>query len=87
VITDQEEVEVVLRFDAEIAARVPETTWHPSEQTTREPAGTILWRARVPGPIEIRRWILSWGSQVEVVSPPELRDEVAATYRAAAARY
>jgi predicted DNA-binding transcriptional regulator YafY len=87
VITDQEEVEVVLRFDAEIAARVTETTWHPSEQTTREPAGTILWRARVPGTIEIRRWILSWGSQVEVVAPPELRDEVAATYRAAAARY
>ena len=87
VITDQEEVEVVLRFDAEIAARVTETTWHPSEQTTREPAGTILWRARVPGTIEIRRWILSWGSQVEVLAPPELRDEVAATYRAAAARY
>jgi len=87
VITDQEEVEVVLRFDAEIAARVTETTWHPSEQTTREPAGTILWRARVPGTIEIRRWILSWGSQVEVVAPAELRDEVAATYRAAAALY
>ena len=86
-ITDQEEVEVVLRFDAEIAARVTETTWHPSEQTTREPAGTILWRARVPGTIEIRRWILSWGSQVEVVAPAELRDEVAATYRAAAALY
>jgi predicted DNA-binding transcriptional regulator YafY len=87
VITDQEEVEVVLRFDAEIAARVTETTWHPTEQVSREPAGTVLWRARVPGTIEIRRWILSWGSQVEVVAPPELRDEVAATYRAAAARY
>ncbi len=87
VITDQEEVEVVLRFDAEIAARVTETTWHPSEQATLEPAGTILWRARVPGTIEIRRWILSWGSQVEVVAPDELRDELAATYRAAAARY
>jgi predicted DNA-binding transcriptional regulator YafY len=87
VITDQEEVEVVLRFDAEIAARVTETTWHPTEQVSREPDGTVLWRARVPGTIEIRRWILSWGSQVEVVAPPELRDEVAATYRAAAARY
>jgi predicted DNA-binding transcriptional regulator YafY len=41
----------------------------------------------VPGTIEIRRWILEWGAQVEVLAPPELRDEVAATYRAAAARY
>jgi len=87
VITDQEEVEVVLRFDAAIASLVTETTWHPTEQVSREPDGTILWQARVPGTIEIRRWILSWGSQVEVVAPPELRDEVAATYRAAAARY
>ncbi|HEY5487913.1 MAG TPA: WYL domain-containing protein [Candidatus Limnocylindrales bacterium] len=87
VITDQEEVEVVLRFDASIASLVTETTWHPTEQVAREPAGTVLWRARVPGTIEIRRWILSWGSQVEVLAPPELRDEVAATYRAAAARY
>jgi predicted DNA-binding transcriptional regulator YafY len=87
VITDQEEVDVVLRFDAAIASLVTETTWHPTEQVSREPDGTVLWRAIVPGTIEIRRWILSWGSQVEVVAPPELRDEVAATYRAAAARY
>lgn len=87
VITDQEEVDVVLRFDAAIASLVTETTWHPTEQVSREPDGTVLWRAVVPGTIEIRRWILSWGSQVEVVAPPELRDEVAATYRAAAARY
>jgi proteasome accessory factor B len=87
VIADQEEVEVVLHFDAEIATLVTETTWHPTEQTSREPDGSVLWRARVPGTIEIRRWILSWGSQVQVVAPPELRDEVAATYRAAAGRY
>lgn len=86
-IADQEEVEVVLRFDAAIAGQVTETTWHPTEQVVREGDGGVVWRARVPGTIEIRRWILSWGSQVEVVAPPELRDEIAATYRAAAARY
>jgi proteasome accessory factor B len=87
VIADQEEVEVVLRFDPAIAGLVTETTWHPTEQVTREPDGSVLWRGRVPGTIEIRRWILEWGAQVEVLAPPELRDEVAATYRAAAARY
>lgn len=25
---------------------------------------------------EIRRWILSWGTQVEVLSPPELRTDL-----------
>jgi predicted DNA-binding transcriptional regulator YafY len=87
VIADQEEVEVVLRFDAAIAGQVAETTWHPTERVVLDDDGSVLWRARVPGTIEIRRWILSWGSQVEVLEPAELRDEVAATYRAAAARY
>jgi proteasome accessory factor B len=87
VIADQEEVEVELRFDAEIAGLVTETTWHPTELVTRQADGSVLWRARVPGTIEIRRWILGWGAQVEVLAPPELRDEVAATYGKAAARY
>ena len=33
VIADQEEVEVELRFDAEIAGLVTETTWHPTRNT------------------------------------------------------
>ncbi len=87
VIADQEEVEVVLRFDAAIASLVTETTWHPSEMVEASPDGSVLWRARVPGTVEIKRWILGWGSQVEVLAPPELRAEVAATLRAGADRY
>jgi len=87
VIADQEEVEVVLRFDPAIATLVTETTWHPTERVTHEADGSVLWRARVPGTIEIRRWILGWGAQVEVVEPRGLRDEVAAILRQAAARY
>jgi predicted DNA-binding transcriptional regulator YafY len=87
VIADQEEVQVELRFDAAIAGLVRETTWHPTEQVERLPDGSVLWRARVPGTLEIRRWILQWGAQVEVLAPPELRTEVAEIHRAAAMRY
>jgi proteasome accessory factor B len=86
-IADQEEVEVVLHFDASIASLVTETVWHPTERATREADGSVLWRARVPGTLEIRRWILQWGAGVEVLAPPELRDEVAETYRKAAEKY
>ena len=34
-----------------------------------------------------RSRILSWGAQVEVLQPADLRADVAATYRAAAERY
>jgi len=87
IIADPAPVDVVLRFDAAVAARVQEATWHASQRVELEPDGSLLWRGRVPGTIEIRLWILSWGQQVEVLGPPELRADVAATYRAAAARY
>jgi predicted DNA-binding transcriptional regulator YafY len=87
VIADQEEVEVELRFDPSVAARVTETTWHPTERVERRPDGSVIWRGRVPGTIEIKRWILEWGADVEVLAPPELREEVAATHRRAAALY
>jgi proteasome accessory factor B len=87
VITDQEEVEVVLRFDRDVAGRVTETTWHPTERVERQADGSVVWRCRVPGTLEIKRWILSWGADVEVLAPPQLREEVAETLRSAAARY
>jgi proteasome accessory factor B len=87
IIADQPVVDIVLRFDPAIAARVREAQWHPSQRVEALPDGSLLWRGRVSGTIEIRLWILSWGAQVEVLEPPDLRADVAATYRAAAARY
>ena len=36
---------------------------------------------------EIRIWILGWGAEAEVVSPPELRAEVADQLKRAAEQY
>ena len=87
IIADQPEAEVVLRFAPSVAARVREATWHPTQRVEAEADGSLLWRARVSGTIEIRLWILSWGDEVEVVGPPALRDDVAATVRRAVTRY
>jgi proteasome accessory factor B len=87
IIADQEPVEVVLRFTAKVASRVREARWHPTEQVAEEGDGSLTWRATVAGPIEIRLWILSWGDDVEVVGPTDLREDVAATHARAAARY
>ena len=87
IIADQVPTAVVLRFSPSVAGRVAETRWHPSEVREPEPDGSLVWRATVAGTIEIRIWILSWGSEVEVLEPAGLRDDVAGTLRAAAARY
>jgi predicted DNA-binding transcriptional regulator YafY len=77
----------VLRFAARVASRVLEATWHATQTVAAEPDGALRWSATVSGTIEIRLWILSWGDDVEVVSPASLRDDVAATLRRAADRY
>jgi predicted DNA-binding transcriptional regulator YafY len=87
IIADQPPTDIVLRFSPSVAARVREATWHPTQRVVQDDDGSLTWRATVAGTIEIRLWILSWGDDVEVISPPELRKDVARTHRRAGERY
>ncbi len=87
IIADQGEVEVAVRFSPRVAARVLETTWHPSQRIETAGDGSLTWRATVSGIVEVRLWILGWGADAEVLAPPELRDDIAATYRAGSKLY
>ncbi len=87
IIADQGDVEVRVRFDSAVAARVAETVWHPTQRIERRSDGSIVWSATVSGILEVRLWILEWGADAEVLAPPELRADVAATFRRAASRY
>ena len=87
IIADQPPVDILLKFSASVADRVDETTWHPLQQTDRAEDGTLLWRSTVSGVIEIRLWILSWGDDVEVIEPTDLRDQVREILERAIARY
>lgn len=87
VITDEDPVEVVVRFSAAVARRAAETRWHPSQQLEPGPDGSLIWRGRVAGLHEIRIWILGWGADAKVIAPPELRADIAAELRRAASGY
>jgi CRISPR-associated endonuclease/helicase Cas3 len=87
IIADQGATDVVLRFAPSVAARVGETTWHQTQRLEPQPDGSLIWRATVAGTIEIRLWILSWGDEVEVLEPDSLREDVAATWQRALAKY
>jgi len=80
-------VEVRLRFLPEVAGRVRESRWHPSQRLDEERDGAVVLTVRVAGTLEITPWILMWGDAVQVLSPAELRDSIAATAAAMAARY
>ncbi|MFH2102441.1 MAG: WYL domain-containing protein [Chloroflexota bacterium] len=72
--TDNEPVEVVLKFHPRIAQRVKETRWHRSQRLKEQEDGSILWSARVAEPKEMLNWIRGWGADVEVIEPGLLRE-------------
>lgn len=82
-----EEYDITVDFTAAIASRVRETVWHASQQLEDLPDGGVRLKVRLPSLLEFAPWVLGWGPQALVISPPALRDEVAASLRAAALRY
>jgi CRISPR-associated endonuclease/helicase Cas3 len=85
--TENEPVEVTLRFHAGVAKRVRETRWHPSEEVHEEKDGSLTWRARIAAAQEMLPWIRGWGAEVEVVGPQALREQILLELRRAAENY
>src|SRR5690606_30065050 len=78
--------EAVLRFSPEAARWVSAEVWHPRQRGRPRPGGG--WYLRLPSgtSTELGMGILRHGADVEVVSPPDLRERVAARLAAALAR-
>ncbi len=78
---------VILRFSGRIAHYIAERTWHPSQQIERRPSDELILTMELSSLVEVERWILSWGVDVDVIAPVTLRNQLARTARAIAAQY
>jgi len=68
--------EVVLRFSAAVADYIREKRWHPSQKLRELDDGRVEMRMKLSSLVEVQRWILSWGGEVEVLAPRELVENV-----------
>lgn len=78
---------VRLRFVAAAAPFVVERSWHPEQQLKRHRDGGVTLTMPAGDLAAIRRWALSWGSEVEVLGPRELIAAVQTEIRRMAACY
>jgi CRISPR-associated endonuclease/helicase Cas3 len=85
-VSEQEPVEVILRFHYRQKQRLSETHWHPDQQISEE-GEWIIWRATIAEPREMLPWIRGWGADVEIIEPQSLRDEMIGEARALAKLY
>ncbi len=82
-----EETEVVLRFSPQVARRVRESIWHPSQVLEECEDGGCILRMRLAYPVEAKWWIRAWGPDCVVVSPEGLRADIAEEIQRAAENY
>lgn len=74
---------VRLRFSRDVARYVVERQWHPTQRNEPLLTGELEVTLHVAPELDVKRWILSYGKDVEVLEPRKLRDEVRAEWLAA----
>lgn len=78
-----EPVRVSLRFSRQVARDVAERNWHPSQAISPLLTGELEMTLRVPLSPELRRWILGYGKEVEILEPKSLREDIRREWLAA----
>jgi predicted DNA-binding transcriptional regulator YafY len=68
------QVKVRVVFDKSVAPYIRERRWHSSQAIRDLPDGRVEVRLTVADTLEVRRWILGYGSQAEVLEPASLRE-------------
>jgi predicted DNA-binding transcriptional regulator YafY len=78
-------VTVRVVFARALAPYIRERLWHPSQKLRNLPDRRVEMTLRVADTLEVRRWILGYGAQVEVVQPSSLREALRMEAEAVAA--
>ena len=67
---------VRLHFFQPQAHYAAERTWHPSQKLEPQPDGSLIMELTVGDLGEIKRWLIGWGAEVEVLEPTDLRESL-----------
>jgi len=71
-----EPVRVQMLFSTDQARSVGERIWHPSQKMQYQLDGSLLMSLEVADTLELKRWILGFGQDAEVLEPKELRQAI-----------
>ncbi len=72
---------VRLRFTGEAARYVKLREWHPSQVIKERRDGSLELTLTVSHLLEVRRWVMGYGPECEVLEPAELREQVRDEFR------
>ena len=67
-------VTVKVLFARSLARYIRDRLWHPTQKFRELDSGRLEMTLRVADTLEVRRWILGFGSEAEVLEPAALRE-------------
>ncbi len=76
-----------LRFTGAAARYVRLREWHPSQKVKDRRDGSLELTLTVSHLLEVRRWVMGYGPECEVLEPAQLREEVREEFRRGAKVY
>ena len=74
-----DEFKVKIKFNKAVAGYLKERKWHPSQKIEENPDGSVILSLTVNHLLDLKRWILSWGSMAEVLAPKSFVEDIEKT--------
>ena len=68
--------DVALQFDGKVADVIGNRTWSEEQELVRNADGSLVLKMKVNSIEEVGSWVLSWGGEVKILEPVELREYV-----------
>ena len=81
------EINVKIRFNRRVADYVKERVWHPSQEMVGCDDGGVILSLTVNHLLELKRWILSWGEDAQVLEPASFVEDIMSTLNSSTELY
>ena len=81
-VIEGEEYQIEIRFFHPASVWIREKRWLPTQRIEVLEDGSVIFRARVKGLIDIKRWVLSFGKLAVVQKPEKLAESIRAEIEA-----
>jgi len=87
IISEDNEYDITIRFSKAQAPYILERQWHSSQRVQENADGSVNLSFTASALFEVKRWVLSWGADAQVLAPDELVKGVANEINAMASMY
>jgi predicted DNA-binding transcriptional regulator YafY len=69
-------ITVKIKFSADQARYITERKWAKEQSFKKQKDGSVILEMKTSGWWDVKRWVMTFGKEAEVIEPVEMRDEI-----------